>query len=45
MAFLPFLPKAMDTLQSASGLARGIIVSTTLARLFNKVIYRRKSGA
>ena len=36
-----FLPKAIYTMQLASALALGIIVSTTFARVFNKVIINK----
>ena len=37
-----FLPKAIYTLQLASALALGIIVSTTLARVINRILMKRR---
>lgn len=38
-----FLPKAIYTMQLASALALGVIVSTTFARVFNKVVNRKRN--
>lgn len=36
-----FLPKAIYTMQLASALALGVIVSTSVARIFNKVFFNK----
>ncbi len=36
-----FLPKAIFTMQLASALALGVIVSTSVARIFNKVFFNK----
>ena len=38
-----FLPKAIYTMQLASALAVGVIVSTSVARIFNKVFFNKNS--
>lgn len=40
--FNTFLPKAIYTLKLAAALALGIIVSTTLTRVFNKILIKNK---